>query len=1476
MTTVDLDLLGRVGQLEFPDRVPYMDRALLATRQPWPALRLAGFRVLTGAAGPRAWAAYARGVRDSCASVRRAAADAAVAAAARNGDSEPDHRVVLALLAPDPHVRFQALTTLGECRGAGQLLVAMLGDPRSRGLAWTRLRAGVEPGALASLVGAAGAGQIHVDAARQLLLGFLEQREISWAIPELPLDPIRRRLVAGAAPPPGSALANLDVGQLGWDLLDDLIDLLPDRVWSDGGRASRPAPLLFPAELQAGSQEHRRLGGAALRALAAGRPPSTSLVAAAAQVVPTLLADAALPLPMRQEALGRLGRGTIDEGVCALLLASDLMRTRGARRKAILAARVLRLLARPWRGIGNLVPYSTILRLGVSDPAVVMDLYRPDEDSDQREVANAVKALIHHAPSHPSPPPVTAGLLLRLDPEQAGAWLGAMRPARAAAVLAHLASARDYPYFWSPFGHDWTGPFERALPHMGRVIGASLRRLSHLPEGEMTDVGIGFLTALFGGAASRMMQQGPARSALLALRPAQVASLLPVLRRLPEVPEAELEAAARLAGGLSEEGTDDSSAGTVLDPQGLENADDETFVRRFRRMRTREVPGLACTLMFRTPIDSLRLEACEALLLGAGPPDQVLAAMADWCRPDPGFQEALEKRVMPVLADRPAWSLPAAVWFADAPGGAEQLERYIVRNLEALDTLAKARINVLARCFAAIATVLDRLASRPEQFDFGIVNPMDRAAAALVSGTSAQDDEPWLRRLPLDGLSPHEVEAVKLAAARLLGAAVGFPQLSDRVDAAIAGIRPIVAELSGAVRAALPTAALAWPKEIPFQLDACRSGAADPEQLTLPGFEGDRAGAGQHPGSQDHAATLAAAGAVLARCVRAGRGRWRGTVGALPRLPDSVVAELVRASLVAGRGPGDARLLGGRWALEAIDRVSPGGRAPLLVRVVREGTDSWAVKEAAARLARTPAAASLVRRLGRILDWAQEFGRRHTGRTFAVRFAPQDQLGYTRPGADTIWVNPRPLLAGERQGDRIVAALCAHEIGHHLAFYDAAGEAAATLQSAADEGLGPLLNLVWDIALERRLRRLDRTLRASLDALAAYAFSREPWGIPVKQLVGVLGSRFFETASRIRLRPGPMPGTVVVRSGRLLSQLARSGSSFARFLRAARLGLGNRSADPKVAEGLALLPADLREARLPELLRIARALGEIFRAEPDLLRLRLPLWGSLSEAGITELEVPAGCRAINLAEQITFEPIRRVVAVGKLLPPDRPAAPVSIRVRTLLEKLGRAPELVGGRLAGHRIDRRALRTRIPLRDPRLAAAWSPSVTSSLCLGVLIDCSGSMEGPPFAWAVEFGRLLAQAAAGLPEIDARFWGFNHDTIYDAGTAESCGVTQLRVEGGNNDAAALRDAARQVQAGQRSLLIMVSDGSPTDCSVSALRALVGRLERDGHTCVHVALRNCPDSERCFQRTLSACELPPAEVLGRFGRLIEGWLEG
>ena len=58
---------------------------------------------------------------------------------------------------------------------------------------------------------------------------------------------------------------------------------------------------------------------------------------------------------------------------------------------------------------------------------------------------------------------------------------------------------------------------------------------------------------------------------------------------------------------------------------------------------------------------------------------------------------------------------------------------------------------------------------------------------------------------------------------------------------------------------------------------------------------------------------------------------------------------------------------------------------------------------------------------------------------------------------------------------------------------------------------------------------------------------------------------------------------VRVSSGVLLSQMERAGSSFARFFRALRMGLGNRHRDPLVEEALGWFGKQFRHATMPEL-----------------------------------------------------------------------------------------------------------------------------------------------------------------------------------------------------------------------------------------------------------------------------------------------------
>ena len=76
----------------------------------------------------------------------------------------------------------------------------------------------------------------------------------------------------------------------------------------------------------------------------------------------------------------------------------------------------------------------------------------------------------------------------------------------------------------------------------------------------------------------------------------------------------------------------------------------------------------------------------------------------------------------------------------------------------------------------------------------------------------------------------------------------------------------------------------------------------------------------------------------------------------------------------------------------------------------------------------------------------------------------------------------------------------------------------------------------------------------------------------------------------------------------------------------------------------------------------------------------------------------------------------------------------------------------------------------------------------------------------------------------------------------------MTSLEAGGGNNDAAGLFHAAQAAAGSKRraKLLVMISDGLPTECSVGALRGLVTQLGRKGLVCAQVAVREL--EEECF----------------------------
>jgi nitric oxide reductase activation protein len=214
----------------------------------------------------------------------------------------------------------------------------------------------------------------------------------------------------------------------------------------------------------------------------------------------------------------------------------------------------------------------------------------------------------------------------------------------------------------------------------------------------------------------------------------------------------------------------------------------------------------------------------------------------------------------------------------------------------------------------------------------------------------------------------------------------------------------------------------------------------------------------------------------------------------------------------------------------------------------------------------------------------------------------------------------------------------------------------------------------------------------------------------------------------------------------------------------------------------------------------------------------------------------------------------------------------SQRLRAYLDDLGLRWEPQRARLRGRALDRTRLRALVTRRDPRILTAREPVRRTDLFLGTVIDCSGSMDvGDNLGRARKFAVLIAEAVRPLPGVEARFFGFTDSEIYDAGDARTCDVTALEAGGGNNDAAALLHAANVAAASTKraKVLVMISDGLPTECSVAALRGLVTQLtRRRGMVCAQVAVRKL--EEECFPHHVLLDDDEPDVAVARFGRMI------
>jgi len=610
----------------------------------------------------------------------------------------------------------------------------------------------------------------------------------------------------------------------------------------------------------------------------------------------------------------------------------------------------------------------------------------------------------------------------------------------------------------------------------------------------------------------------------------------------------------------------------------------------------------------------------------------------------------------------------------------------------------------------------------------------------------------------------------------------------------------------------------------------------------------------------------------------------------------------------------DAALLGGRdFCTEArcaklvrSKAIAPEARDASLQRLLLHGIDAKVredlVKEVSAGHLRDVKLGDV----SRVFAWGVRKGRELTGRLFSVHMTERRQdLGYTRMTHSTIHVSPLPMMRGDRHGKDVVEALILHEYGHHLYHRDA--ESQRWWKRAHKEGLGSLLNLVADEHLERRLRALDATYGDRLKRLAAYAFQHTNREIQLWRLLNMLQASAFEALTARALGVAFEDQCVVVDSGLVLRELDRRGHPFARFVRAMRMGLGNRHEDPQLDRALALFKGGFRHKDMRGLYEIALELSLMYGNHNDLAQTygghESLEWdgreGAVHGSGIGDADVqqeverilkppsasgerpskgkPGGLQ-INVGSDTAFNEITKVEPV----PVDRErhrqvAVEVrrhAFRLRTYFEEIGLSLVPRRARMRGRAFDRTRVRAVVTRRDPRMLVARELEVHTDLFIGVVIDCSGSMStGQSMDKAHRFGVLLAEAARGLAGVDARFFGFTDRVIFDAGDDRNCAVTSLEPTGGNNDAAGLYHAAAVASASARraKLLVMISDGLPTECSVPALRNLVQQLtRRKGILCAQVAVR--PLTEECFPHYIELLDPELDRAVRRFGEIITG----
>ena len=211
------------------------------------------------------------------------------------------------------------------------------------------------------------------------------------------------------------------------------------------------------------------------------------------------------------------------------------------------------------------------------------------------------------------------------------------------------------------------------------------------------------------------------------------------------------------------------------------------------------------------------------------------------------------------------------------------------------------------------------------------------------------------------------------------------------------------------------------------------------------------------------------------------------------------------------------------------------------------------------------------------------------------------------------------------------------------------------------------------------------------------------------------------------------------------------------------------------------------------------------------------------------------------------------------------------RLRPYLERLGTRMVEEHASRRGRRIDIACARKSAVLPTPNMLIHAREEILPNAYIGVLIDRSGSMVGPKMETARAFGALVAESARGIRGLDGHVNAFDDTTFFPLGPFERNSIASLEAGAGNNDAGGLwRAAELALRSGRKNkLLIMISDGQPTECTFESLQNLVVTLtRRHGILCAQVAVDKL--DAVAFPHFVDLSKYPMNEAVARFGKLL------